>query len=553
MKSKVNVILCVLVVMAGLLSSCMEQGTGLIPVRNADKWGYINPKGEYVINPQFDGADFFYSGLARVVSTEGKIGYITTEGKYEIAATYKDGTAFYDGLAFVVSEGGHPTCIDTKGNIQFILKEVEKAYAFNEGLAMFANQDDKYGFVDKTGKIVINPQFDEAYSFCEGFAAVMQDEKWGFIDKAGKIVINLQFDEVRSFSEGKAAFSDGKKWGFIDTKGTYVINPQFDDAIPFTEGLALVKQGKMYGYINPKGQFAINPQFDDAFYFENGLASVQQQGKVWGFINKKGQYEVNPQFERVWMFSGNVAPVQSGDKWGFVDKQGKYVINPQFDRIQINMHKVGLWFGRMDYVRSDYYDATEFIGSFFKKDKGTSFDGVDASSTLQDLANHEEYGGNLNANDKYYAANYIKKEITKDISLYKILFHFNTPIYSMVPSYSYYGYYSYQTGTKKEYNFMTQPVAIEYQFDLKISGKAYNKGCAIASAIKTEIEQRQQQKMETENGNYVLYQEDGKLSYLIDYSDYHVSLYVGFTKNGLQKFNNEEDTDIDYEDYYDYY
>jgi len=546
-----KVLVCVVALMAMSLASCflLQNEYDLIPVKNDGKWGYINPKGMYIINPQFNDADFFYDGLAKVESSEGKTGYINKDGKYEIAAVYKQGAAFSEGLAFVVSEGGHPTCIDKKGNIKFVLQEVERIYAFSEGLALFINKDDKYGFIDKSGKTVINPQFEAAYSFCGGFAAVMQNDKWGFIDKNGKIVINPQFEEVLKFNEGKAAFYDGKKWGFIDTKGTYIINPQFDDAFPFTEGLAMVKQGDKYGFINAKGQLEINPQFEDAAPFKSGLAPISQ-GKTCGFINKKGQYEINPQFEMVWPFYGNIAPVRNGDKWGFIDKKGKYVVNPQFDQVQINFAQL-LYGTNLDYVKSDYYDASEFLNIFFRRDGDTSFDGVNASSTLHDIANHKTYD-DLTASSRYCAEQYLRKELTKEISLYKVLFHFNAPIYTEVTTYGTYWWGErYKTGTKKEYDFTTKPAAIEYQFDFR--GKAYDKGSAIASAMKLEIEQRQNQKMDAKNDRYVLYQDSGDLSFAIDYSDYSVCLYVGFNKKAFQTFieamEDVSDYDYDYDDY----
>ena len=51
----------------------------------------------------------------------------------------------------------------------------------------------KYGFIDKSGKMVIEPQFDDeidiAGSFIAGLACVRKDGKEGFIDKNGKVVI----------------------------------------------------------------------------------------------------------------------------------------------------------------------------------------------------------------------------------------------------------------------------------------------------------------------------------------------------------------------------
>lgn len=51
---------------------------------------------------------------------------------------------------------------------------------------------------------VIPPQFDTADAFVEGMARVQINNKWGYIDKTGKFVIPPQFEEVHPFSEGLA-------------------------------------------------------------------------------------------------------------------------------------------------------------------------------------------------------------------------------------------------------------------------------------------------------------------------------------------------------------
>jgi hypothetical protein len=63
----------------------------------------------------------------------------------------------------------------------------------------------KWGYKEeKTGKMVIKPQFEKAESFSEGLAAVVKGGKWGFIDKTGKMLIKPKFklDDVAGFSEG---------------------------------------------------------------------------------------------------------------------------------------------------------------------------------------------------------------------------------------------------------------------------------------------------------------------------------------------------------------
>jgi hypothetical protein len=44
--------------------------------------------------------------------------------------------------------------------------------------------------VDKSGKLVINPQFDEAMSFANGLARVKMGGRTGYINATGKYVWN---------------------------------------------------------------------------------------------------------------------------------------------------------------------------------------------------------------------------------------------------------------------------------------------------------------------------------------------------------------------------
>ncbi len=50
------------------------------------------------------------------------------------------------------------------------------------------------GFLDFQGNIVIQPQFEEVNDFEEDMAAVKVGDKWGFVDKTGKMVVMPRYD-----------------------------------------------------------------------------------------------------------------------------------------------------------------------------------------------------------------------------------------------------------------------------------------------------------------------------------------------------------------------
>ena len=72
---------------------------GLAAVKKDGKWGYINAKGEQVVECKFDKV-FDINNLVRV-EKDGKCGYINTQGEYVIECKFDDVWFCREGLAVI--------------------------------------------------------------------------------------------------------------------------------------------------------------------------------------------------------------------------------------------------------------------------------------------------------------------------------------------------------------------------------------------------------------------------------------------------------------------
>ena len=335
-----------------------QDSEDLFPVRENAKIGFMDKIGKIVINPQFDSTlnedgVTFSEGLAAVYVGD-KWGYIDKTGKFVIPPKFKQKfppSLFHEGLAQVEIQEGTSSFIDKSGEFVKALKFIEQRTVFSEGLAR-VSKDDKVGYVDQTGRWVIEARFDEAEDFKEGLAAVkvavkVDDTvkpKFGFIDKTGKMVIEPQFSEASSFSEGLAAVTINSmdQDGYIDKTGKVVIAPQFDDAHSFSDGLAkVVMRGEKFidkaGFIDKSGKFVIPLQFEQRpggnslnyRGFKDGLAAVEVNNKT-GYIDKTGKLVIAASYDYGSEFRNGIAGVVTGleaksQKRYYIDKTGKVI------------------------------------------------------------------------------------------------------------------------------------------------------------------------------------------------------------------------------------
>ena len=337
----------------------------LWPVERHGKWGYIDKTGRIIIPLKFESTDEFSEGLAAVTIKE-KTGYIDTTGKFVIPPRFIEGFPFSSGMALVVlrsfrkgmyhfNQYGY---IDRSGNLVIQVQEPldtksfrvlyqDKDLTFSEGL-LPVTQNDKSGFMDKAGKQVIPPRYNNVHPFSEGLAAVALENKYGYIDRSGKMVIPPQFESAGPFSEGLAAVAFNGKHGYIDKSGKLVITgEEFEVERKFSAGLAAArgKNGK-YGYIDRTGKFVIPPQFRRVGDFSEGLAAVDLVDVSWpgnlAYINQKGQMMIKAmstfpnspmkaEFDlHYYRFCGGVAQVSLGkkedeDATGYINQEGKFI------------------------------------------------------------------------------------------------------------------------------------------------------------------------------------------------------------------------------------
>jgi hypothetical protein len=275
---------------------------------NGFKWGYVDGKGKFAIEPQFSYAQPFSEGLAAVRDTSGrygyKYGYIDHAGKYVITPQFDEAFAFLDGFA----------CVGVSN---------------------------LFGYIDKRGVFIINPQYHSAATrgFAEGLVWVEVDEKWGCVNEKGETVIGFKFTEPSYFSEGLARVTVADSnappnfpgsMGYIDKTGALAIAPQFSLAWNFSGGLARVQAGGKMIYINKQGKTVFT--IPDGFWadeFSEGLANVSirkdSQNEVWGYINRKGDFVIKPQFQLAKPFYHGLAQVFLNGQEGYIDQRGHFV------------------------------------------------------------------------------------------------------------------------------------------------------------------------------------------------------------------------------------
>jgi hypothetical protein len=231
---------------------------GVAYVKLQSKWGYVDRDGNEIVPPKYDGLDDkgFVDGLVKVILNK-KLGFVDKTGK-EIVPVKYDGIGrgdFVDGVAYVILNKKWGVVDRTGKEIVPVEYDEIGECGFTEGLLPVMLYEQK----------ITEERRERVYSHGRDFShGPMREErvktiisttvlknKWGFVDKTGKVVIPIIYDGIGAsgFVDGLVAVELNDKWIFVDKTGKAIIPPKYDgqDNKDFVDGMAPVRlKNKIY-------------------------------------------------------------------------------------------------------------------------------------------------------------------------------------------------------------------------------------------------------------------------------------------------------------------
>ena len=181
--------------------------------------------------------------------------------------------------------------------------------------------------------------------FYNGLARVKKGDRYGYIDKAGKEVIECKYKRAEHFSESLASVSmtlNGVT-AFVDVKGREVFSlPHGTSAHGcFKNGLCIIQNVNGLGYVDAEGNIVSECRYAYAHDFsDDGLALVGLYEGDARYINKSGDNMFSTWYSKGTDFKCGCAIVRTDRNWGespkelLIDTHGKNFMNINWDTLK---------------------------------------------------------------------------------------------------------------------------------------------------------------------------------------------------------------------------
>ena len=317
-----------------LLGSCgvkqKEYLYDYIPVKQKEddkKISLIDYDGNIILEDEFDYTSSIIptDEVITEIKNDGKVRYwqiVDKKVKPLIDNDFFGGTPFFEGVAVVRDEKGLLSLIDKKGealipNLSNIGDyQIVRTGVMSDGLIRFKTTEGLWGYVNKSGEVVIKPAYLVSENFVNGLARVSKSENtFSIINTKGEEVFKGD-EEVTYYPIDDNLMSFSKKTG--DDKFSGLLNVKTKEKV--------IKDAKYT---------AMNIPY-------KGFISVKNKDNEWGMVNAKGEvigdlrlkYTTAPIYSRsgviiakddkkIKMFNSNGELIKSFDEYALIYPFGK--------------------------------------------------------------------------------------------------------------------------------------------------------------------------------------------------------------------------------------
>jgi hypothetical protein len=269
-------------------------------------WGLARADGGWLVEPKFQQVDSLIDGLA-LVTMNGKVGFIDRKGNFVIEPVFDNAWRFTAGFGRTSAQrDGVYGVIDRTGAWIFRTdyQQIHPATAPGK---------------DRKSEIVFGWHFEK-------------DSRWGLLDLDGRVMLDADFDQtIQHCADGRLVAYKNKEWLYFKQDGTplqppdgRLVNAGCGSVPPYT-----LKIGDKFGLVDAESRAVTPVRFDAVVWAGRDARNVKLDRK-WGRIGLDGRWMLEPKF--TYLSTDGDSFVGSIDsKRGFMRSDGTWLIEPKFD------------------------------------------------------------------------------------------------------------------------------------------------------------------------------------------------------------------------------
>lgn len=208
----------------------------------------------------------FAEGRALFCTRKGKYGYMDTRGNILIPPIYDQAYDFHEGLALTGSTNGKGETsyqlIDLSGNVRLQIQDTPALLDPQPscGLIKYNNcQSEQCCYLSTTGKegLFLPDSIREAFRFRHNAAIIYTDHGAGLIDRQGKLLIAPTYEEGFIAGNDRVCLRIGNKWRLTDFEGNILgeTGKSYERISTFyPSGLAIASSGTQSQWMDRQGK-----------------------------------------------------------------------------------------------------------------------------------------------------------------------------------------------------------------------------------------------------------------------------------------------------------
>ncbi len=347
-----------------------------VQLENDGDWSFVSPSGEIALEDEFKSECTVTPVVNGYFSVRDKNGLTVYkfDKRPEVVGDLENLVAagcFEDDVMPVTRKLERINIVNKKGESIAVLepvngKEIVSCDAFySNGMLQFYTEDNKHGFVDTKGEVVIAPTWDGGTSFAlNGYAAVYKTNddgslKWSIIDKKGEIVTSLKKGyDYNSMYKKSVMVSDGSRYGIMNFDGEvrklpakYTMVGDWND-----DYILVATDYSSWGVVKNNDNFdvVIKPKYED-LDFAGDKFLAKKGDKDYILLDTKG--------ERVSEFDDCDGVNYINSKWQFIISDGRELYFADAEGKAVGKDEFYNVYGSKVYgmISSDYFNIDAFV------------------------------------------------------------------------------------------------------------------------------------------------------------------------------------------------